>query len=298
VSGQNYADYIAANFFKPLGMTSTSYDLAKVPAARRAIGYRWQDDAWIEEPVLGPGPYGAMGGLMTTANDYAKYLAWELAAWPPRDGPEDGILKRASVREIQRPLTYAVAVPAADPAGCARTVSYGLGTIPGYDCVLGFHFSHSGGLPGYGSHVLLLRDRGIAIFGFANRRYAAQSDLIREAAARLVKSGAFPLRAVQPNPDLQTAAMRVAKIYAAGDVLAEPGLLAMNVLLDQDAQHRNSQIAKLKTSLGSCGAADPIKTGNPVAATITYPCEHGALRVRILLAPTLPASLQTLDFGP
>jgi len=92
--------------------------------------------------------------------------------------------------------------------------------------------------------------------------------------------------------------MRVAKIYAAGDVLAEPGLLAMNVLLDQDAGHRNSQIAKLKTSLGSCGAADPIKTGNPVAATITYPCEHGALRVRILLAPTLPASLQTLDFGP
>jgi len=296
VSGQNYADYITANFLKPLGMTSTSYDFSKVPAARRAIGYRWQDDSWIEEPILGPGPYGAMGGLMTTANDYAKYLAWELAAWPPRDGPEDGILKRASVREIQRPLTYAVALPSGDPAGCARTVSYGLGTIPGYDCVLGFHFSHSGGLPGYGSFVLLLRDRGVAIFGFANRRYAAQSDVIREAAVRLVKSGAFPPRPVQPNPDLQAAAARVAKIYAAGDVLAEPGLLAMNVLLDQDAEHRNSQIAKLKTTLGSCGAAEPIKTGSPVAATITYPCEHGTLRARVLLAPTLPASLQTLDF--
>jgi CubicO group peptidase (beta-lactamase class C family) len=296
VSGQNYADYITANFLKPLGMTSTSYDVSKVPAARRAIGYRWQDDSWVEEPVLGPGPYGAMGGLMTSANDYAKYLAWELAAWPPRDAPEDGILKRASVREIQRPLTYAVALP--DPGGCARTVSYGLGTIPGSDCVLGFHFSHSGGLPGYGSFVLLLRDRGVAIFAFANRRYAAQSDVIREAANRLVKSGAFPLRPVQPNPDLQAVTTRVAKIYAAGDVMAEPGLLAMNVLLDQDAQHRNAQIAKLKASLGSCGAAEPIKTGNPVAATLTYPCEHGTLRVRVLLAPTLPASLQTLDFIP
>ena len=61
------------------------------------------------------------------------------------------------------------------------------------------------------------------------------------------------------NPDLQAAAARVAKIYAAGDVLAEPGLLAMNVLLDQDAEHRNSQIAKLKTTLGNCGAAEPIK---------------------------------------
>ena len=177
VSGQNYADYITANFLKPLGMTSTSYDVSKVPAARRAIGYRWQDDAWIEEPVLGPGPYGAMGGLMTTANDYAHYVAWELAAWPPRDGPEDGILRRASVREIQRPGTYAVTQPSTDPAGCATTVSYGLGMIPSYDCVLGFQFWHSGGLPGYGSYVLFLRDRGIAIFAFTNRpRYASPSD--------------------------------------------------------------------------------------------------------------------------
>lgn len=298
LSGRNYADYVTASFLRPLGMTSTSYDLSKVPAARRAIGYRWQDDAWVEEPVLGPGVFGAMGGLMTTANDYAKYLAWELAAWPPRDGPEDGILKRASVREIQRPLTYAIAIPAADPAGCARTASYGLGTIPGHDCVLGFQFGHSGGLPGYGSNVLLLRDRGLAVFAFDNRTYAAPSAAVREAANRLVKSGGFPMRQPSPGADLQDVAAAVAKIYAAGDVLAARGLLAVNVLLDQDAEHRNSQIAKLKTTLGHCGAADPIKTGHPFAATITYPCEHGTLRVRVLLAPTSPALLQRLEFIP
>ena len=298
VSGQNYADYVIAHVLKPLGMTSTGYDFAKVPAGRRAIGYRWQDDSWIEEPVLGPGAFGAMGGLMTSANDYAKYLAWELAAWPARDGPEDGILKRASIREIQRPLTYAIDIPTSDPAGCPRTVSYALGMNPAHDCVLGFHFFHSGGLPGYGSYVLFLRDRGVAIFAFANRTYAGPSAPADQAARLLVKSGAFPLRQTEPNPGLKTAAAAVAKIYAAGDILAARDMLAVNVLLDQDAEHRNAQIAELKSRLGSCGAADPIRTGYPAGATLIYPCEHGTLRVRILLAPTRPTSLQTVDFIP
>ncbi|WP_296598976.1 serine hydrolase, partial [Phenylobacterium sp.] len=79
-SGRNYADYVEAAFLKPLGMASTGYDLKRAPTGKRAIGYRWQDGAWVEEPALGPGAFGAMGGLMTTANDYARYMAWELAA--------------------------------------------------------------------------------------------------------------------------------------------------------------------------------------------------------------------------
>ena len=85
-AGRNYADYIESAFLAPLGMASTGYDLAKVPAGRLAVGYRWEDGRWVEEPALGPGAFGAMGGLMTTASDYAKYIAWELAAWPPATG--------------------------------------------------------------------------------------------------------------------------------------------------------------------------------------------------------------------
>ena len=196
----NYSEYITENFFRPLGMQHTVWDIGTVPAAQRAIGYRWENDAWVEEPVLGPGTFGAMGGLITTANDYARYVAWLLAAWPPRDGAEDGILQRSSVREITRPANYATVIAPTEPSGCARSASYGFGVIPFSDCVLGSHFGHSGGLPGYGSNVLFLPQRGVAVFAFTNRTYAPASRAVREAANALAQSDAYPARVMHAEP--------------------------------------------------------------------------------------------------
>lgn len=299
-SGRNYADYVEAAFLKPLGMASTGYDLKRAPAGRRAIGYRWQDGAWAEEPALGPGAFGAMGGLMTTANDYARYMAWELAAWPPRDGAEDGILRRSSVREIVRGQNFPQVVGRAnrsDATDCDRARTYGMGTIVYSDCVLGTHFTHSGGLPGYGSNVLMLPERGVGVFAFSNLTYAPVSLTVREAAIALVNSGAFPVRPTPPSPGLQAMAAAVQRMYAAGDVLVAREALAMNVLLDRDAPRRNAQIAELKAKLGACRAADPIQTDNAMSGLLSFPCERGVLRVRVTLAPTTPPSMQTVEFS-
>lgn len=299
-SGKNYADYIEGAFLKPLGMTSTGYDLAKAPKGRLAIGYRWQDATWVEEPALGPGAFGAMGGLMTTANDYARYMAWELAAWPPRDGAEDGILRRSSIREIVRGQNFAAVqsrIDRNDPKGCDRARTYGMGTIAYADCVLGPHFTHSGGLPGYGSNVLMLPERGVGVFAFSNLTYAPVSLVVRDAAIALTKTGAFPVRATPPSAGLQAMAAAIQRMYAAGDVLAVREALAMNVLLDRDAQRRNAEIAALKTKLGACRAANPIIADNAMSGILTFPCERGTLGVRVTLAPTTPASLQTMEFS-
>ena len=295
-SGRNYADYIGDAFLKPLGMASTGYDLAAVPKGRLAVGYRWEGGAWVEEPALGPGPFGAMGGLMTTANDYARYIAWELAAWPPRDGPEDGILRRSSIREIMRPQTFAIAQKRAEGVDCDRAASYGLGTIPYNDCVLGPHFGHSGGLPGYGSNVLMLPTRGVGVFAFSNLTYGPVSSVVREATVSLVKSGVFPVRQPPSSPLLDAAAKAVARIYAAGDVLAARDGLAMNLLLDRDAARRNTELAELKAKLGACRAADPIHSDSAMTTILTFPCERGALQAGVLLAPTTPMSMQRLEF--
>lgn len=297
VSGQNYADYVTASFLKPLGMTSTGYDLKAAPAGRYAVGYRWEDGKWVEEPALGPGAFGAMGGLMTTANDYARYVAWELSAWPPRDGPEDGILKRSSVREILRPTSFVTSQRRTTPDGCDGGRAYSLGSIPAHDCVLGANFGHSGGLPGYGSNVLMLPMRGVGVFAFANRTYAPVSVTVREAANSLVKSGAFPYRDGAASAGLTAMIAAAGKIYAAGDVLAAKEALAMNVLLDRDAPHRNAELASLKARLGACRAPQPTRTDSAMSTVVNWTCERGALQARLLLAPTTPASLQTLDFS-
>jgi CubicO group peptidase (beta-lactamase class C family) len=296
-SRSNYSDFVTASLFRPLGMTVTVYDVARIPAARRALGYRWENDAWREEPQLGPGEFGAMGGVATSANDYAKYVAWMLAAWPPRDGTEDSILRRSSVREIARPQNYAAAFASNEPGGCPRSASYGLGVIPFQDCVLGMHFGHSGGLPGFGSNVLFVPDRGLAVFAFANRTYAPASRPVRDAANLLARSGAFPARTPPLSAGLAAMLDAALRIYAKGDVLSEPDVLAMNLLLDRDATLRNSEIAALKAKAGACAAAPPYSADSAMGGTFELACERGKLKVTLLLAPTAQASLQRLEFA-
>ena len=72
VSGQPYKDFVQRLLFTPLGMTSTGYDVAAAPVERRALGYRWEDNTWKLEPTMAHGAFGAMGGIQTSAADYAQ----------------------------------------------------------------------------------------------------------------------------------------------------------------------------------------------------------------------------------
>jgi hypothetical protein len=61
-----------------------------------------KDNQWKEEPQLPDGVFGAMGGMLTSTRDLAKYVAFHLAAWPPRDDADTGPVKRSSVREMHQ----------------------------------------------------------------------------------------------------------------------------------------------------------------------------------------------------
>src|SRR5262245_1996864 len=100
VSKQPYKDYVERTLLRPLGMTASGFVVDAAPAERRALGYRWEDDQWRLEPTLGHGAFGAMGGLQASANEYARYVAWLLSAWPARDGADAGPVRRSSVREL------------------------------------------------------------------------------------------------------------------------------------------------------------------------------------------------------
>ena len=77
------------------------------------------------------GAFGAMGGIQTSANDYAKWVAYLLSAWPPRDEANSGPVSRATVRELAQGASFPRAfrsesvVP--DKAPAALASSYGMG---------------------------------------------------------------------------------------------------------------------------------------------------------------------------
>jgi serine-type D-Ala-D-Ala carboxypeptidase/endopeptidase len=301
VSKQPYAETITRTLLRPLAMESSSFIADAAPRERRALGYRWEDEAWRPEPTLAHGAFGAMGGLQTSANDYAKWVAFLLSAWPPRDGADSGPVKRATVRELAQGSNFPRVRARFGHSGtdaCRQAVAYGMGMNVAVDCDLGVTLSHGGGYPGYGSHVLLLPDRGVGIFAFANRTYAGPSAPVWDAAVALHKAGLLGTdRAVAVGADLANAYRAAGAIYAAGSVAAGRDLLAMNFLLDRAADGWARDLAKLKAQVGDCDTSVPLTATGALSGNFTWRCTQGRVKGSLELAPTRPPRIQELQLA-
>jgi len=298
VSGHPFADTIAATLMRPLGMTSSGFVADAAPAERRAQGYHWADNAWTLEPTMAHGAFGAMGGVQTSAVDYAKWVSYLLSAWPPRDGADAGPVKRATVRELAQGSNFPQLRQRFGHTGtdsCRQASAYGMGMIVAVDCELGLTLSHGGGYPGYGSHVLLMPDMGVGIFAFTNRSYSGSSAAVWDAAVALSKGGYLKRRATPVSANVASAYRAAATIYQQGDVGAAADQLAMNFLLDRDAAGWRRDLAGLKEKVGACDTSSQISAKGALAGDFVWRCEHGQVTGTLLLTPTLPPRIQTLQ---
>jgi len=299
VSGKRYQDFIRDSFFMPLGMTSTSYDISRSPVDRRALGYRWQDEIWLREPDMADGVFGAMGGVETTAKDYARWIAFLLSAWPARDDPDTGPVARATVREIAEGSNFvqtAMRAPAIGGMPCRQAIAYGMGWRVVDDCDLGHALVHAGGYPGYGSNVLLLPANGLAIFAFTNKTYSGPSVPVFRTALALHAANLLSPRVIPVSKAVADGYAIAKTIWAAGDVAIAQDSLAMNFLLDHDLAHRKTELAEVRTEVGLCPATEPVVAESALAATFIWTCERGRLKGSLLLAPTQKLELQALGF--
>ncbi len=297
VTRMPYQRYIQRSIMQPLGMRATGYDVFASPQAERALGYRWLDGAWVREPDMADGTFGAMGGVETTANDYARWAAFLLSAWPARDGAEAGPVRRATVRGIVEGANF-LTVADEDRAGggkCRTPTTYGMGWRVSEDCDLGRVVSHSGGYPGYGSLLVLLPDAGIAVFAFANRTYARSRPAVYEALAELKKAGLTTPRTLPVSAGLAAAYAAAKAAWTSGDPAAAP--LAVNVPLDRSLARRRTEIAELKSDVGTCTMNEPIAPISAMEGRFVWTCAKGKIAGRVQQAPTPALSLQVLDFG-
>lgn len=299
VSGRPYKDYIEQEIMRPLGMTSTGYDIYTSPQARRAIGYRWENEAFAREPDMAHGTFGAMGGVQTSATDYARWVSFLLSAWPARDGSEQGPARRSSVRELSQGLNFPQVSrrPGGDKDSCPQAATYGMGMRIAVDCDAGFTLAHSGGYPGYGSFLLLLPDHGIGIFAFANRTYSAPSAPVWDTAMELHKAGWFTGRAIPVTDALMQAYRAAGAMFDAGDLGPGRALLAMNFLMDRSAENWAREFARLKEETGACRTDAAITATGALAGRFKWICERATLDGGLLLAPTNPPTIQALRLG-
>lgn len=298
VSGRPYADYVRDNILRPLGMNASTFDQKSVPAQHIALGYRREGEAWQPEPILDHGSFGAMGGLWTNAHDLARYVAFLMSAFPPRDEPERGPIKRSSAREMQQPWrpSPASAFRATVDARLQLGVSaYGYGLGVSDDCRFGYVISHGGGLPGYGSLMRWLPQYGVGLIGMANQTYQGFNNLFNDTLTALHRTGALQPRPVQPSPALLKAQTDVTQLIINWNDSLANQIAADNLFLDIAADVRARRWKALAEEHGTCRPATSIKPENALRGEWRMMCDRGWLDVFITLAPTMPPKVQALS---
>jgi CubicO group peptidase (beta-lactamase class C family) len=299
-SGKPYAVYVRENILRPLGMTATTFEMSEVPRDKIALGYRREDTGWKPEPILAHGSFGAMGGLWTNANDLARYVAFLMSAFPPRDEAERGPITRSSAREMQQlwrfspGSAYRSTVDAPLQLGVS---GYGYGLGVGQDCRFTYSVAHGGGLPGYGSLMRWLPDYGVGLIAMGNLTYGGFGGLFNDTINVLHKTGALQPRVVKPSPALLKAQAEISELIIKWDDALANRITADNFFLDTPAEVRKTRWGSLAKDHGACKLATSIDPENALRGGWRMMCDRGWLDVFITLAPTTQPKIQAIGIG-
>jgi CubicO group peptidase (beta-lactamase class C family) len=297
-AGVPYEQYVHTEILSKLHMDGSTFRFADVPAARRAIGYRLKPDGtYAEEPPLPHGVFGSMGGLLTTAADLGKYVAFHLSAWPARDDGDAGPVRRASVREMAHLWTHSnLTAQLVNGKLQASETGYGFGLRVTSDCRFEQIVAHGGGLPGFGSYMAWLPDYGVGMFAMATLTYSGPSEPISQAWDAMLKTGGLRKRELPPTT-LQTG-MRdhILKLWKRWDDAEAKQLAAVNFFLDAPSAQRQAEIRALKNEVGECTDAGPVMPENWMRGQFNITCAKGTVGVFFTLAPTQPPGVQHLSF--
>lgn len=306
VAGIPFQTYITRHILKPLGMNATVWDARNVPAEQLAQGYRYEQDFELDamvfqpEPILPNGSFAGMAGLFTTIPDFARYMSFLMDAFPPRDGADDGPVKRSTAREMQQMARYEELVERKTTGDAEwRAVSgYGYGLAVWHDEHFGYGVAHGGGLPGYGSYYYMLPHHGVGLAAFSNKTYSRVGLLFPQLLELLDNTGGLQARTIQPAAIL-TELYGVAQRWLDGGDDAElVDCAADNFLLDHDLDHRHAQLWEIHNQLGAFLHVGELQPMNALRGKWIIQCERGTLDCFITLAPTQPPRIQMLVLLP
>jgi CubicO group peptidase (beta-lactamase class C family) len=294
-SGENYSRFVRREILRPLGMERTTFEIDDLPAGALATGYRHHDDTWSAARLEHDGAYGAMAGIVTNALEYARFVAFMLDAWPPRDDAEGGPVARASRRELAVLHSGPRAPTFRKHQGreIATASAYGYGLVNSVESELGRYLHHRGGLPGYGSHFLFSPETQIGVFSFANRTYAAMNEPNVEAAVAMKEAGAWTVPPQPVSAHLAPAVEAVSRIYRAARIVEAQPMLAINFLLDRPAEEWDRHLAQLHEQAGALRRIDAVPN-HPLWANLTLTCERGILRGDLILTGEQTPRIQSL----
>jgi len=295
VSGKTYEQYINENILQPLGMKNTYWEYSNIPAAQLAHGYRWLNNTWVEQPILHDGTYGAMGGMITTIEDFSKYIALHLSAYPARDDKETGPVKRSSIREMHYPwdvngFNTNFKYPTGRACPVVTAYTYGLGWTR--DCEGRLMIAHSGGLPGFGSNWRILPEYGIGIVSFANLTYANAGNINIQVLDTLIALAELKPRQAVPSSILTQRRDELVKLLPNWNNAEASGIFAVNFFMDYFPDSLRKEATAIFNKAGRITGVKDVVPENGLRGYFIMEGENSNVQVTFTLTPENPALIQ------
>ncbi|MEO7482297.1 MAG: serine hydrolase [Ferruginibacter sp.] len=289
VSGLSYQAYITKNIFKPLGMTHTYWEYSKVPASKLALGYRWLNEQWLAQPLLHDGVYGAMGGMITSIEDFSKYVAFQLSAWPPRNNEDKGPIKRSSIREMQFPWNLAYF---ASSELCPLVYSYAYGLVWMKDCKGKVFVWHSGGLPGFGSSWTIMPDYNIGIISFSNLTYASNTDINKQVLDTLVAIAKLKPRQARVSAILNQRKSELVQLLPEWKNPEATQIFAENFFMDHFPDSLRKEATTIFKNAGKIVRVQEMVAENNLRGSFIMEGENSDIVISFTLTPQNPPLIQ------
>lgn len=308
-----YRDFVLRELTGPLGMAATTYDASAVGPAL-AVGHHkpdlpdLPDAAWRVEPPVAPGAFSSMGGLHSSVRDLATWVGGFTSAF--RDPAREHPLSAASRREMQQLQRFAgvsgaLTVPAAvgGAALTAAATGYGCGLFVEHHSDHGHVAQHSGGYPGYGSHMRWHPETGLGVIALANGTYAAPVPPAAQALRLLVRAARRPAgpAVAATLSAVEAVSERLATVGTDGSArFAEPDLFTGNVEQDVPDDERRAQLARADDLVGRPlpGSEPTLLARGLGAAAWSVPTERGRLDLELKLSPEAAPRVQWLTVTP
>jgi CubicO group peptidase (beta-lactamase class C family) len=296
VSGIPFQEYISENILLQLGMEHTYWEYSNISENQLVLGYRWEDEQWKKEPMLHDGSYGAMGGLITSIEDFAKYVSFHLSAWPPRSGEDSGPVKRSTLREMQSPQFSRLYLGASDWNGkpCPGIAGYGYGLAIIKNCSERTRISHGGALPGFGSNYVFFPEYGVGVMAFCNLTYTSPYP-IQEIEHLLFDVIRLQARKLPVSDILAKRKEQVIKLIQDWDSETETEILAENFYMDKSRKHRMKEIQDIFEKAGTIKSIESLDPDNQLRGTVKIHTQNGIISIFFTLSPENNPKIQEID---
>ena len=287
-TGSPYVDVVREQILEPLGMGSTTFDARA--AQGRMIGMHPSAAGLVEQAEGQPGAFSPMGGLWSTVADISRWVDFMESAWS--DAPDSDVLSRWSRREMQRPHI----VVGHEPDGAID--SYGMGLRITDHAEHGRFVHHSGGYPGFGSHMRWHPATRWGIVALGNRTYAPLRRVCGAVLAEIVADEAAEaarMRAVERLwPQTERAMLLVESLLVEWDDAALDAFAAFNLDLDQARHERRAEWQALEVG-SAAREPDSVTSHSPAHARWRVITEGGSVDLEILMTGERVPRIQAMS---